>query len=551
MLRQVTSLTLLVVGTFFLLGCAANRAPLTSPAQGGPTWTEFRSAHFTVFTDLDVEEARIRLAHFEQLYEALEHLLQPPADATPTPLRVVVFDRDKDFAALVGPDHNVGAYHKRGSVLELDPSSTLVMHGADLDDETQEVFLHELTHQFLALRFGPLPTWLNEGLAQYYETLRIEGNQISLGAPGAHDFSEQPHIWTSWRGNLIQTQIPATWAPTVWDLVHSDRGSFYGLSSRPEKPEELQKRSVTHYTAAWKFVHLLSNGPDATYRSRFDAMLGALQAGTRPREAFLEQYGGDLPRLQADYQRYLTQARLSRRHATLPPPKPRAPAAQRVLEEAEVHLVWAHAVYSDSKEAMQLYRQRLDAALAASPDHPETALRRGIFFFHQDQFDEAEREIARGLKARPEHPDLIMATLLIQDGRPTDAKTGGPSAESSELVARLARTATSGVQLALAGFFMGRQGQVEEGLRMVERAVAKAPLCYSCKRYQAALLASLGRYDEALAAMERALGISPESAGMKDLMQQRAQILDQKERAATKPAAPAAAPDAQAPTSTP
>lgn len=90
--------------------------------------------------------------------------------------------------------------------------------------------------------------------------------------------------------------------------------TFSATAPEPDKAVKARERSTVLYTAAWKLVHLLSTGPDPSYHARFDAMLNAIRAGTRSREAFLEQFGADLPQLEAAYRQYLVQGRLSRRH---------------------------------------------------------------------------------------------------------------------------------------------------------------------------------------------------------------------------------------------
>ncbi len=50
-----------------------------------------------------------------------------------------------------------------------------------LDDATQQL-LHETVHWWLAAQLGGLPLWLNEGLVNYFATLRIERERIVVGA---------------------------------------------------------------------------------------------------------------------------------------------------------------------------------------------------------------------------------------------------------------------------------------------------------------------------------------------------------------------------------
>lgn len=100
-----------------------------------------------------------------------------------------------------------------------------------------------------------------------------------------------------------------------------------------------------------------------------------------------------------------------------------------------------------------------------------------------------------------------------------------------ELVERLARTAKTGDQLMTAGWYTTPIGKSEEGLRRVERAVAMDPLCWSCERIHATMLLNLGRTQEALVAVERAITLWPENRRIKDLLELRRRIVDKIARA--------------------
>ena len=81
-----------------------------------------------------------------------------------------------------GQDRTKGAYFSTHLDADLEPHPIMVMHDELLGgEETRATFLHELAHRFIHQRFAHLPIWLDEGLAQLYSTLRIEGGRAVFG----------------------------------------------------------------------------------------------------------------------------------------------------------------------------------------------------------------------------------------------------------------------------------------------------------------------------------------------------------------------------------
>lgn len=508
---------------FASLGCVAVHAPLTCPERGGARWTEVTSAHLILRTDTEPPDARALVAEFERLYDALAYVTQRPASAAAR-IEIIRFERRKDFHEIVGRDPTVKAYFTASAPGDLEPQPTLVLSGEDMADDARETFLHELTHRFLHERFAALPVWLDEGLAQYYATLRIVEGRVVLGAPGDRDFSDRALFWESWRGSSSTLQIPRSKAPTVWKLIDADRAEFYALRGRsdPTDPSnEERDRQTANYGAAWKLVHYFLNGPDADDRARFAAFLAAVQRGERGRNAFLETFGRDLPRLERAFSRYLTEARLSRRVAEPPTAFAAAPATSRVMSDAEIHLLWARLSPWKKGSMEQVYRE-LDEALTHDLGSPEVRYQRAIFFMHQEQLDDAWRELSAALTARPDDPRYLYAQILWLE-RAAASKAERPSLPP-ELMERLARKATSATELVAVALYTRQTGRTEDAFRFIDRAVALDPLCWQCQKVRAILLADTGQLDEALALLDHVVMLSPEGASVDGIVALRRRI---------------------------
>jgi hypothetical protein len=92
----------------------------------------------------------------------------------------------------------------------------------------EEDLRHEATHALLRGTFGDLPLWLDEGLAEYFET----------------DLSQPDPERT--RMDRISNDISEGWTPNL---------------ERLESLSDIRQMTPRDYREAWAWVHLLLNGP--------------------------------------------------------------------------------------------------------------------------------------------------------------------------------------------------------------------------------------------------------------------------------------------------
>lgn len=123
------------------------------------------------------------------------------------------------------------------------------------DAETLETIFHETVHAFLGQALPAIPRWLNEGLAQYFETLRPEANggltvspvpgldyyaQRLLAAGELMELRAYLEVGGDWKEYNDATLSPPY--AVAWSLT-------YFLMGSPEGKEVLQKL-ITHFKSA-------------------------------------------------------------------------------------------------------------------------------------------------------------------------------------------------------------------------------------------------------------------------------------------------------------
>lgn len=168
-----------------LLGLAVAALGCAGRLRADGRWTELRSDHFRVPTDVDPALAAREVPRVETVLAGIAARLRP---ARPLPPRLdVLWIRATD-----GVDE-LGVAHARGYYLphQGDEPSTppiVVVSGAPGRD-VEEALVHELAHVLFVDAAPTAPPWLAEGMAAYWDTLDIDSRTLTFDdANAVHRF---------------------------------------------------------------------------------------------------------------------------------------------------------------------------------------------------------------------------------------------------------------------------------------------------------------------------------------------------------------------------
>ncbi len=149
-------------------------------SAAAPAWHEARSAHFRFFTNGSEKDASERVRAFETLHGILRStspdLRKPGARAgLQLPSFVYLFGSSDGFRSFSGTPDEAGFFvpHPDGEYIAMNSDSA----------QATETAYHEYLHQFMVLNYPGVPLWLNEGMACFFETLRLDGQEVVVGAP--------------------------------------------------------------------------------------------------------------------------------------------------------------------------------------------------------------------------------------------------------------------------------------------------------------------------------------------------------------------------------
>ena len=364
----------------------ATSAPLHGAIEDRD-WCVTSTEHFHLVSDLPQPEALALLASLDRFRSAASALLPGLSQQSAPPLKLLVFERARDFATTFDSVTIVG--FTRPSLDE-----SLLASGPDREGRHlhRNVF-HEYTHYLLRSRAAlNLPIWYEEGLASYLAT-------ISVNDDGMVVVGRVPYRFL--RGALVTPGI------TMDEIV----GERFRLESAQHELSEI-------YGLAWALVRYLHHAKDAEgvrYASKLGSMLSAIDNGATSIDAMQSTLGLDPRGLKRQLRKYYEDDRL-------PVFRFRTPIAETMafhhacLDPAQARFELAEATSFHNPEfALDLYNDILDSR----PEHTGALI--GL-----SRLVQADRALALVERARKIDPNAPEANIRLAELRVLECRNPVP-----------------------------------------------------------------------------------------------------------------------------
>ncbi len=383
----VPCLTALLLTALILPAVAAPAAALPRKDD----WVELRTPSFTLFTNAGESYTRRIAADLERLRDALSQLAPGVALSSPTPTYIFVFRNATSFQPYLrtyaGRPMESGGYF-----LSTQLANYVAINGDRRADGTSIIY-HEYLHYVLRNQFASLPLWLHEGLAEYYSTFKVVGDQAKIGLPILE------HV-TWLRKNPL---IPLA--------------SLFAVEEDSKEYNENSRRGA-FYAESWALVHyLISGNPER--RRQASEYLRLAQAGAPPAKIFEQAFGAGPATLERELSNYVKGYLFN---YTTAPIRPEASFAVEARPMA-----WADVLYrlgdllADlDEEHRAAAAEHFRAALAEQPDHGPALAGLGYLEELAGRHQEARPWYGRAAKAAPDHflVQYLYATNLMEDPGP-------------------------------------------------------------------------------------------------------------------------------------
>ena len=245
----------------------------------------FPSRHYRVNTDLEAGFAQDLARRLDGMYdEYSRRLMQFETDPNQPRADVYLYTARDRYLRFVGP-----GMRSSGGVFMSSRNALATFSDGQGRDNLRRTLQHEAFHQFAANTIHyPLPMWLNEGIAQYFEEGLWTGDGFVLGQiPPRRVRQLQADIHA---GRLLDTEKLLSMSPDQWAKALTSRSAT---------------RGATQYNQAWAVVHFLLNstyptdgGKTEPMRPRFIRLLRLIHEGTDPDQAFVLAFSGNYPGFQ-------------------------------------------------------------------------------------------------------------------------------------------------------------------------------------------------------------------------------------------------------------
>ena len=415
-------------------------------ASAADIWLRVETANFEVVGNAAETDIRGVADRLERFREAISKVISVKPNAVKT--RVVVFKDDASFRPFKPkradgtPDDLVAGLFQPGEDVNY---IAIPAGGADLS-----TIYHEYTHDVLNASFGrtEIPAWLNEGLAEYFQTFRIVDERTAMigEAPRTHisllqrgplvpwdDFFAVDNYSLQERGSHSRTLFYAQAWAVIRYILETDPGR---ISLDPRSIQgRIKETDREKLNAA---VVALTNTAANPVKVEFAATASRAVAATSVSEARANSYLGDLLYHLKEYQdaeRYLRAAlaadpKMAAANASLGMVKLRQrkfAEAKRLIEaavagDADNHLIHFYYAYLLTRENMN------EAGLVtsfppAAANKIRESLRRAIRL--NDRFAESYRLLAFTALVTNEDLDEALAGLRKAENlRPGDAEIG-------------------------------------------------------------------------------------------------------------------------------
>ncbi len=137
---------------------------------------------------------------------------------------------------------------------------------------------------------GELPRWLNEGLAQAFETAIVEAGELRADHPDKERL-QRAKDWLKGKGGPL---VP------LGDLLVTGRDTFLAMHA------DQKAASDRAYLSSWALAHYLTFDRRLIGTEAFRKYLIAVNGGGDPKKSFAALVGKELPAFEKDWHEYLT-----------------------------------------------------------------------------------------------------------------------------------------------------------------------------------------------------------------------------------------------------
>lgn len=452
-------------------------------------WTWAASDHFRVYGNVDHRALATVAGQLEGITQLQVAITQGTRVDSGRPTHIFVFKNQRSMEPYLG-EFIEAKVRVGGLFLPREDANFAILDLSAVDDPTRLVY-HEWTHYFTSENLHWLPSWLHEGLAEYFSSCRIERQRAEVGrTPEGLLDALQSYDWKPWPEVFAWTSSPSA----IHSLDHEDVGALYA-----------QSWALTHYLLRDAVQH-----PET-----WNSFLSLLRAGAGEEEALRAAYRLELDQLSPLIRKHVFSLREAFVVYDFAEEISRAVRAFGAPSDAEMYGrlgdLLAH-LGSESGAAAEEYLLR-STALDSTRADTRTAL--GYLRLREHRRADAVEELRAAVRLAPDDARALallgLALLLRFEETMNDWDVDFGTTHPMLLEARAAlhrclELAPERIEekLWLAKTFLWKDGEVWEGLRAASEVYEEQPDREEALEVTLMLTANSGNRPGAWASLDRA-----------------------------------------------
>ena len=245
---------------------------------------KFRSRSYLIHTNLTRDEVRVFGKHMDTVFAQYEDRFREFNARSPQQMPLYLLRTEAQYQQFM-TSQGIDATNTGGMFFFSPKSQGLATWTRGRSrSQTFQVLQHEGFHQFAFNHLGRnLPTWINEGLAQYFEDAIIVGDHMTIGLANARRVQQVKHALES-KTAIDFARLVGFTAEDWAEALHSD----------PDL-------AALMYAQSWSVVFFLIHGENDRYHPAFARYLHKVSTGRDHQDAFHEAFGNDSLRLLAKH----------------------------------------------------------------------------------------------------------------------------------------------------------------------------------------------------------------------------------------------------------
>jgi len=213
-----------------------------------PPWLEIHSTHYTVITDAGEKKGREIALRFEQMRAVFANLLSKDRLNESRLFTILAFKNDRSYYQLA-PLHQGQPIDVPGFLLSGTDQDFIVLNA--FEDEPWRAVAHDFAIRLLNFNYPPAQGWFDEGLAEYFSSLRMDNREVEIGA----DPELQPTVKQDLIGNQQETHPAKSLTELLAAQVWLSLPDLFTMKHDPARNEGT--RHTLYYAQSWIVMHYL------------------------------------------------------------------------------------------------------------------------------------------------------------------------------------------------------------------------------------------------------------------------------------------------------